>query len=77
MKTCTLSEFMQAMDPWLSKDYIRKVCLDARAQFTLIFTDGGSSTYQIDDCSESQLEGILEKLKKEGVEIESHKDIAP
>jgi hypothetical protein len=70
MKTCTLSEFLLAMDPWLSKDYIRKVCLDARAQLTLIFTDGGSHTYQINDCSESQLEGILEKLKKKGVEIE-------
>ena len=70
MKTCTLSEFLQAMDPWLSKDYIRKVCLDARDQLTLIFTDGGSNTYQIDDCSKSQLDGILEKLKKKGVEIE-------
>ena len=70
MKTCTMSEFLQAMDPWLSKDYIRKVCLDAHTQLTLFYTDGGSDTYRIDDCTESQLEGILEKLKKKGVEIE-------
>ena len=70
MKTCTLSEFMQALDPWLSKDYVRKVCLDAHAQLRLIFSDGGSNAYQIDDCSELQLNDILEKLKKKGIEIE-------
>jgi len=70
MKTCTLSEFMQAMDPWLSKDYIRRVCLYTHSHLKLIFVDGGSKTYQIDDCTESQLTEILEKLRKKGVEIE-------
>jgi len=70
LKTCSLSEFMQSMDPWLSKDYIHKVCLGAHAQLTLIYTDGGSDTYRIDDCTESQLTEILEKLRKKGVEIE-------
>ena len=70
MKTCSLFEFMQAMDPWLSKDYIRKVCLDENARLRLIFVDGGSNTYQIDDCTESQLKDILEKLKERGVQIE-------
>jgi hypothetical protein len=70
LKTCSLSEFIQAMDPWLSKDYIHKVCLDAHAQLTRVYTDGGSTTYRIDDCTESQLKGILERLKKKGVEIE-------
>ncbi|MBN1832215.1 MAG: hypothetical protein JW896_08900 [Deltaproteobacteria bacterium] len=76
MKTCSLSEFMQAIDPWLSKDYIHKVCLDAHAQLTLIYTDGGGDTYRIDDCTESQLTEILEKIQKMGVEIEFHKAIA-
>jgi hypothetical protein len=77
MKTCTFSEFLQAMDPWLFKDYIHKVCLDAHAQLTLTYTDGGSNTYRIDDCTELQLTEILERMRKRGVEIESHKDIAP
>ena len=76
LNTCSLSEFMQVMDPWLSKDYIRRVCLDTHAQLTLIFTDGGSNTYRIDDCTESQMTEILEKLRKKGVEVEFHKDIA-
>jgi hypothetical protein len=63
---------MRVLDPWLSKDYIRRVCLDTHAQLTLIFTDGGSYTYSIDDCTESQLPEILEKLRKKGVEIEFH-----
>jgi hypothetical protein len=58
------------MDPWLSKDYIHKICFDAYPQLTLIYTDGGSDTYRIDDCTESQVTEILEKLQKRGVEIE-------
>ena len=72
MKTCSFSEFMRVMDPWLSMDYVHRVCMDAHAQLTLIFTDGGSHTYRIDDCTESQLPEILEKLRNKGVEIEFH-----
>ncbi len=61
---------MHALDPWLFKDYIGKVCVDAHDQLTLIFRDGGSNTYRINDCTESQLNDILEKLRKRGIPIE-------
>ena len=70
MKNCSLSEFIKLMDPWLSKDYIRKVCLEENGHLKLIFEDGVSNTYRIDDCTKSQLEDILADLKNKGVQID-------
>jgi len=70
METCSLSEFMKAIDPWLTKDYIRKACLDDHGHFRLTFTDGVINTYDIDDCTKSQLKSVLIELKLKGVPIE-------
>jgi hypothetical protein len=64
MKTCNLYDFMKSLSPWLDDDYIRKACLDENGHFALMFTDGVKNVYHIEDCEKSQLEEILEDLKK-------------
>lgn len=54
MKKCNLSNFMEAMEPWLSDDYIRNGSIDKERVFKLYFVDGVISTYKIDSCSDSQ-----------------------
>lgn len=70
MKTCSLSDFMQALTPWLNDDYIRKAYVDDNGHFVLLFMDGVREVYQIDDCEKSQIEAILEKMKKKGVSVD-------
>jgi predicted glycosyltransferase len=70
MKTCNLSDFMKSLSPWLDDDYIRKACLDENGHFVLLFTDGVKNVYNIEDCKKSQLEEILEELKKKGIPVE-------
>jgi hypothetical protein len=69
MKSCSLSDFLKALEPWLSKDYIRSVRLDENGYFILFFVDGVSNTYRIDDCNQSQFENIILQLKKKGIPI--------
>jgi predicted glycosyltransferase len=71
MKTCNLSDFMNALTPWLDDDYIRKAYLDDNGYFVLLFTDGVKNVYHITDCEKSQLNDILENLKKKGIPVES------
>jgi hypothetical protein len=71
MKTCNLSDFMNALTPWLDDDYIRKAYLDDNGYFVLLFTDGVKNIYHITDCEKSQLNDILEDLKKKGIPVES------
>jgi len=70
MKTCKLSDFMQALKPWISEDYIRKAYLDDNGHFVLLFVDGVKDVYQIEDCEKFQIEAILEDMKKKGVSVE-------
>jgi len=70
MKTCNLSDFMKALNPWLDDDYIRKAYMDDNGRFVLLFTDGVKNVYHIENCKKSQLKEILEDLKKKGVPIE-------
>jgi len=70
MKTCNLSDFMQAITPWLNEDYIRKAYLDDNGHFVLLFVDGVKDVYQIEDCEKSQIAAILEDMKKKGVSVE-------
>ena len=70
MESCSLSDFIKVIEPWLSKDYIRKVCLEESSRLKLIFEDGVTNTYRIDDCTKSQLEDILKDLKNKGVRID-------
>ena len=70
MKTCKLSDFMQALKPWINDDYIRKAYLDENGHFVLLFRDGVRDFYQIEDCEKSQIEAILKDMKKKGVSVE-------
>ena len=70
METCNLSDFMKALTPWLSSDYLRKVWLDDKGQVILLFTDGVKNVYRIDDCNEAQIQAVLKDLKKRGVSVE-------
>ena len=70
MKTCNMSDFMKALDPWLDEDYIRNAYMDDNGHFILLFKDGVKNVYHIEDCSKSQLQEILEDLKKKGVPVE-------
>ena len=70
MKTCNLSDFMKALTPWLDDAYIRKACLNDNGHFVLHFTDGVKNVYNIEDCETSQLNEILEDLKKKGVAVD-------
>lgn len=69
MKTCKLSDFVQAIKPWLNDDYIRKAYLDANGDFVLLFMDGVKDVYRIEDCEKSQIKAILEDMKKQGVSV--------
>ncbi len=71
MKTCNLSDFMNALTPWLDDDYIRKAYLDDNGYFVLLFTDGVKNVYHITDCEKFQLNDVLEDLKKKGIPVES------
>jgi predicted glycosyltransferase len=62
---------MNALTPWLDDDYIRKAYLDDNGYFVLLFTDGVKNIYHITDCEKSQLNDILEDLKKKGIPVES------
>jgi hypothetical protein len=62
---------MNALTPWLDDDYIRKAYLDDNGHFVLLFTDGVKNVYHITDCEKSQLNDILEDLKKKGIPVES------
>ena len=71
MKTCKLSDFMNALTPWLDDDYIRKAYLDDNGYFVLLFTYGVKNVYHITDCEKFQLNDVLEDLKKKGIPVES------
>jgi hypothetical protein len=70
MKTCNLSDFMKALTPWLDDDYIRKAYVDDNGHFVLLFKDGVKNVFHIEDCEISQIDTILEDLKKKGIPVE-------
>lgn len=69
MKTCSLDSFMEALTPWLSKDYIRGVCLNDSGAVVVEFLDATRRVFRIDDCNESQIKTVLEGLKKQGIRV--------
>ncbi len=71
MKTCKLSDFMNALTPWLDDDYIRKAYLDDNGYFVLLFTDGVKNVNHITDFEQFQLNDVLEDLKEKGISVES------
>ena len=69
MEKCNLSDFMTALEPWLSSDYIRKVSIDRERVFKFYFVDGVSKTYNIDSCSDSQFQDIIARLREKGIPV--------
>lgn len=69
METCHLFDFMQALEPWLSDDYIREAHLDADGRIVIQFVDGVKNVYHIDDCSGNDIHNILQKLKDKGITV--------
>ena len=70
METCNFTHFMKVFEPWLNRDYIRKVYLDADGNLRLIFVDGGEKMFRIDDCRRHQLDDIFKQLNTKNVPIE-------
>ena len=70
MQTCSFSDFIQVIKPWLDSDYIRKGYLDNRGNFRLFLADGGEKAYRIDDCSENQLREVFEMMIQKGIPVE-------
>jgi len=69
MDTCTFINFMQALKPWLNRDYIQQARFDDKGNFTLMLVDGGQKVYHVDDCTTAQIEEAVELLKKNGVAV--------
>jgi hypothetical protein len=69
MKTCTLNEFMLAVKPWVTDEYIHKAYLDDAGNLVLYFRDGVKNVYHIDDCTAGQIKKILRDFKKAGIDV--------
>ena len=70
MENCGIKYFLKVMEPWLDRDYIRKVFLNDQDQLVLFFADGGQKTYHIDDCTKAQLKSIITDIRKRGIVVE-------
>jgi hypothetical protein len=69
MKTCSISDFMRTIEPWLSEKYIRKVLISEKDRVELIFLDGVRQVYLIDDCSAGQIKKMVDLMKQEGIPV--------
>ena len=69
MKKCNLSDFIEAMEPWFSRDYIRKVYMYNHRVIKLFFVDGVVSSYYIDDCNDTQFQDIVDKFQQKGIPV--------
>lgn len=69
MNTCSLNDFMTALEPWLSENYIREAYLNEKGDFVLHFLDNVTDVYRIDDCNEIQIREILLTLENRGVAV--------
>ena len=70
MQTCRLNDFLKVLEPWLDRDYIRKVVLTDQNDLLFFFTDGGQKAYHIDDCTKAQLKQILADIREKGIPLE-------
>ena len=70
MKTCSLTDFMEIITPWLSSEYLKRVYKDDKGHLILLFTDGVQDAYHIEDCTEEQLKEVLEGFKGKGIQVE-------
>ena len=71
MESCQFNVFLKVLEPWLDRDYIRKVYLTDQDHMVLYFTDGGQKAYRIDDCTKAQLKEILDDIEKSGIVVDT------
>ena len=69
MKTCSLNGFMEELTPWMSKDYIREIYLNDSGAVVVEFLDATRHVYRVDDCTEPQMQAVLQDLKKQGIPV--------
>jgi len=69
MNTCTFIDFMQALKPWLNRDYIKQARFDNNGIFTLMLVDGGQKVYHVDECTAAQVKEAIELMKKNDVPV--------
>ena len=73
MNTCTMNQFLESLEPWLSDNYIRKGRIDENGDLVLDFIDGVRNVYRITDCNRSQLDRIIEKIRSNGIAFEAER----
>jgi hypothetical protein len=69
MKSCSLTDFMQELKPWLDNDYIKEAFIDNKGHLVMLFRDGLKNVYDIDDCNKTQIEAVLQDLKDKGISV--------
>ena len=69
MKSCSLTDFMQELEPWLDQDHIKEAFIDNNGHLVLMFRDGMKNVYGIDDCNKTQVEAVLQDLKDKGIPV--------
>lgn len=70
MKTCMLTDFLESMKPWLSKEYIQMAYVNENDHLVLLFKDNVQNVYNINDCSKMQLKKILTDLESKGIIVQ-------
>jgi hypothetical protein len=65
-----LTDFLESMKPWLSKEYIQMAYLNEKDHLVLLFKDNVQNVYNINDCSKKQLKNILADLKSKGIVVQ-------
>lgn len=74
METCSLNDFLEELNPWLDREYIKEVHLDSKGHFVMYFRDGMKNVYSIDDCNSSQVAKIITRLKSKGIPVVDHQE---
>jgi hypothetical protein len=70
MENCTFTDFLETLKPWLSNEYVHRAKLDAAGRLLLLFPDGGQRMFEIDRCTRSQLENVVELFRQNGIQVE-------
>ena len=70
METCTFTGFMETLKPWLSGDYVHRAKRDEKGRFVLLFSDGGQRIFEVDGCTQSQTENIVELMRQNGIRVD-------
>ena len=47
METCSLNDFLEELNPWLDKDYIKEVHVDDKGHSILYFRDGMKNAHGV------------------------------